>query len=103
MNLVIVISTDDAETIYNAMRLANLAVKKGDYVNVFMLGKAVLFQQISSDEFDVMGQINSFEGEFFVWGVCMKAHGIEPSATCPVGWMEDLYEAIKEADKVITF
>jgi len=33
----------------------------------------------------------------------MKAHGIEPSAACPVGWMEDLYEAIKEADKVITF
>lgn len=33
----------------------------------------------------------------------MKAHGIEPSSTCPVAWMEDLYEAIKEADKVITF
>ncbi|MCD6489519.1 MAG: hypothetical protein J7K20_02185 [Thermodesulfobacterium sp.] len=43
MNLIIVISTDDAETIYNAIRLANLAVKKGDYVSVFMLGKAVLF------------------------------------------------------------
>lgn len=25
------------------------------------------------------------------------------SSSCPVGWMEDLYELAMEADKVITF
>ncbi|CAN2039997.1 hypothetical protein GMMP15_1510031 [Candidatus Magnetomoraceae bacterium gMMP-15] len=66
MQLLFIISTDDAETTYNAMRLANVGVKKGDDVGVFMLGKGVLFEQNSSEQFDVMGQINSFEGDFYV-------------------------------------
>jgi hypothetical protein len=33
----------------------------------------------------------------------MKSHGLEGSSTCPIGWMEDLYELIKEADKIVTF
>ncbi|OEU74155.1 MAG: hypothetical protein BA864_11190 [Desulfuromonadales bacterium C00003093] len=64
--VLIVISTDDGESIFNAMRLANLGVKKGDEVSVFMLGKGVSFQKSGSDEFDVMGQINAFEGDFYV-------------------------------------
>ena len=44
MNILFIITTDDAETVYNAMRLANIAVEKGDEVNVFMLGKGVLFE-----------------------------------------------------------
>ncbi len=66
MNVLFIISTDDVETSYNAMRLANVAVKKGDDVNVFMLGKGVLFEQNSNDQFNVMEQINQFEGDFYV-------------------------------------
>jgi uncharacterized protein involved in oxidation of intracellular sulfur len=66
MNVLFIISTDDAETAYNAMRLANVAVKKEDDVSVFMLGKGVLFEQNNSDPFNVMEQINQFEGDFYV-------------------------------------
>ena len=66
MNVLFIISTDDAETAYNAMRLANVAVKKGDDVSVFMLGKAVLFEQSSTEQFNVMEQVNQFEGDFYV-------------------------------------
>jgi len=66
MNVLFIISTDDAETAYNAMRLANVAVKKDDDVSVFMLGKGVLFEQISNEEFNVMEQIDQFEGDFYV-------------------------------------
>ena len=66
MNALFIISTDDAETAYNAMRLANVAVKKGDEVSVFMLGKGVLFEKASNDPFNVMEQINQFEGDFYV-------------------------------------
>lgn len=66
MNVLFIISTDDAETSYNAMRLANVAVKKDDDVSVFMLGKGVLFEQNSNDQFNVMEQINQFEGDFYV-------------------------------------
>jgi uncharacterized protein involved in oxidation of intracellular sulfur len=66
MNVLFIISTDDAETAYNAMRLANVAVKKGDDVSVFMLGKGVLFERSSNEPFNVMEQVKQFEGDFYV-------------------------------------
>ena len=66
MKTLFIISTDDAETSYNAMRLANLAVKKGDEVSVFMLGKGVLYEKFSNDQFNVIEQINQFDGDFYV-------------------------------------
>jgi len=66
VSVLFIISTDDAETGYNAMRLANVAVKKGDEVSVFMLGRGVVFEQNNSDPFNVMEQINQFEGDFYV-------------------------------------
>lgn len=66
MKALFIITTDDAETAFNAMRLANVGVKKGDEVSVFMLGKGVLFEQTGTEEFDVMSQINQFEGDFYV-------------------------------------
>jgi len=66
MNVLFIISTDDAETAYNAMRLANVAVKKNDEVSVFMLGKGVLFEQGRPEPFDVIEQVNQFEGDFYV-------------------------------------
>ena len=66
MNVLFIVSTDDAETAYNAMRLANVAVTKGDEVSVFMLGKGVLYEKSSSDQFDIIDQVNQFEGDFYV-------------------------------------
>jgi uncharacterized protein involved in oxidation of intracellular sulfur len=66
MKLLFVISTDDAETAYNAVRLATVAVKKGDDVSMFMLGKGVLFEQNSNEQFNVMEQLQQFEGDFYV-------------------------------------
>jgi uncharacterized protein involved in oxidation of intracellular sulfur len=66
MNVLVIIYSGDAEAIYNAMRLANIGVEKGDEVSVFMLGKGVTFEQVDSTEFDVKGQIDQFEGDFYV-------------------------------------
>lgn len=66
MKALFIISTDDGETIFNAMRLANVGVGRGDEISVFMLGKGVLFEQQGSEIFDVMGQVNQFEGDFYV-------------------------------------
>jgi uncharacterized protein involved in oxidation of intracellular sulfur len=66
MNVLFIITSDDAETIYNAMRLANVGVERGDEVSVFMLGKGVLFEQCESEDYDVMGQMGKFEGDFYV-------------------------------------
>ena len=46
------------------MRLANVAVKKGDEVSTFMLGKDVLYEKSSNDQFNVIEQVNQFRGDF---------------------------------------
>ena len=68
MKVLFIISTDDAETRYNALRMANVGIKKGDEVSVFMLGKAVTYESLGTPEFDVVGQVEQFteEGDFYV-------------------------------------
>ena len=66
MKILCIISTDDGESIYNAMRLANIAEQRGNEVAVFMLGKGVCFERSQSDQFDVKGEIDKFGGDFFV-------------------------------------
>jgi len=66
MKVLFIITTDDGETIYNAMRMANIGVEKGDEVSVFMLGKGVTYENSGNEEFNVMGQMEKFEGDFYV-------------------------------------
>ena len=66
MKILMIIATDDAETAYNAMRLANIYVKKEHEVSVFMLGKGVVYEQNNAEPFNVVEQVNQFEGDFYV-------------------------------------
>ena len=66
MNILLIIAADDAETGYNAMRLANIYVKKKHEVSVFMLGKGVVYEQNNAEPFNVVEQVNQFEGDFYV-------------------------------------
>ena len=38
----IVVSSDDAETVWNALRLANFTLARGDEVKLFLFGKGVM-------------------------------------------------------------
>jgi len=60
MKLTIVLSTTHTETNWNALRLANLALKKGDEVSLFLLGEAVEYENASSDRFNIKQQIDTF-------------------------------------------
>jgi len=66
MNILFIIATNDAETIYNAMRLANVTVSKGNEVSVFMLGKGVLFEQSGNEQFNVQEQVDQYKGNMYV-------------------------------------
>jgi uncharacterized protein involved in oxidation of intracellular sulfur len=66
LNLLIIITVKDSEIVYNALRLANVAIAKGDEVSVFMLGEGVCFEQSSSPQFDFSGELNKFQGDFYV-------------------------------------
>jgi uncharacterized protein involved in oxidation of intracellular sulfur len=42
-------------------------------------------------------------GEILACGTCLKIRQMSGSKTCPVSSMKDLYEIIKQSDKVLTF
>lgn len=107
MKLTIVLSTNHAETNWNALRLANLALKKGDEVNVFLLGEAVEYERASSETYNIKQQIDTFlqsdKATVVACGTCMKMRNQENTEWCPIGGLEDFYVLVATSDKVLTF
>ena len=106
MKLAIVLSSSQAETNWNAFRLANLALSNGDVVSVFLLGKGVEYGKNTSAQFDVTQQVQKFlesDGRIVACGTCMTIRKQKSTQECPVGGIEDLYNLIVESDKVLTF
>jgi uncharacterized protein involved in oxidation of intracellular sulfur len=42
-------------------------------------------------------------GRIFACGTCIKTRGQEGSELCPISTMKEMYEIVKESDKVVTF
>ena len=107
MKIGIVISQNDPETVWNALRLANLAVNKGDIVSMFLTGKGVEYEQLSSPKFNIKEQVKKFlqseNAKIVACGTCMAIRKQNSSQECPAGGIEDLYRLITDSDKVITF
>jgi len=106
MNIGIVISTNDAETCWNALRYANFARGQRDEVKVFFMGKGVEYQKASTDKFNTIEQAEKFiqsGGKIYACGFCIKNREQEGSEMCPISTMKDMYDIIKESDKVVTF
>ena len=102
----IVITSQEAEKTWNAMRLALFAQKQGKQVSVFFLGAGVNYSKISTSKFDISDLVEEFVdsgGQVHACGLCLRLHSIKPSATCPVGTMKMLFELINQAQKVLTF
>lgn len=104
MKLGIVISSNDPETVWNAFRLGNLALKNEDKVSVFLLAKGVEAETLESEKFDVLGQMKEFAdntGEILACQTCLKFRNSNPEA-CEISTMSDLYHLIAESDKLIS-
>ena len=106
MKMGIVIYSNDPETVWNGFRLGSFALKEGDEVKVFLLAKGVECESLDTDQFEVTEQIRSFVdhgGKILACGTCLKIRGSEGSEMCPLSTMKDLYEIVKECDRVVTF
>ncbi len=102
----IIVYLNDSETVWNAFRFANFALKEGDEVKVFLLGKGVECESLDTDKFKVTEQMQTLVddgGEIFACGSCLKIRQSEGSEVCPSSTMKDLYEIVRESDKVVTF
>lgn len=105
MKVGIVISSNDPETVWNAFRFANFALKEGDDVKVFLLGKGVECEKLEDEPFNVPEQMQTFVdsgGKIYACGTCLKIRESE-AELCPISTMRDLYEIVKESDRLLTF
>lgn len=106
MKLGIVISTNEPETAFNALRLGNFAVKEGDEVRVFLVSKGVELDILDDPTFDVRGQAKSLlggGGKIMACGTCLKLRESGGSEICPLSTMKDLYELIRDSDRIVSF
>jgi uncharacterized protein involved in oxidation of intracellular sulfur len=107
MKLGIILSTNNAETNWNAFRLANLAITKGDDVTIFLLGEGVEYEKNSSDTFNIRQQVDTFllsdRAKILACGTCMKSRNKQGSDTCPISGLTELYEITAVSDKVLSF
>ena len=105
MNLGIIIYSSDAETVWNAFRLGVFSLQEGDKVKTFLLAIGVECEKLVDDKFNVMEQMQLFVdngGEILACGTCLKIRNSEGSELCPLSTMKDLYEMIRDSDKVIS-
>jgi uncharacterized protein involved in oxidation of intracellular sulfur len=106
MRLGIVVYSSDPETVWNAFRFGNFALRAGDEVKVFLLAKGVECESLDTDQFKTTEQMRSFidhSGSIFACGTCLEIRQSGGSGMCPISTMKDLYEIVKESDKVVTF
>ena len=105
MNLGIIITQTEPETVFNALRLALYSLQQGDQVRIFLSGKGVDIDKIEDPQFDVKEQAQKVldaAGEFLACGACLKLRNSTRSEICPLSTLKDQYEVICDSDKVIT-
>lgn len=106
MKLGIIVYSNDSETVWNAFRLGSFALKNGDHVKVFLLAKGVECESLNTNEFKISEQMQLFidaGGHILACGTCLKIRQSEGTALCPLSTMQDLYDLIKESNRVVSF
>ncbi len=106
MKIGVIISSNDAETCWNALRYANFCLGQKDEVKVFLTGKGVECEKVSSDKFNTIEQSDKFlksSGNIYACGTCIKAREQKETNICPISTLKDMYEIVRDSDKVVTF
>lgn len=107
MKIGIIISQTNPETVWNALRFANFALKQEDEVKIFLIGEGVEYESSSSEKFNIKEQATNFlkseKAKIFACGTCLKSRNQEQTSTCPMSTVKDLYELVRECDKILTF
>jgi uncharacterized protein involved in oxidation of intracellular sulfur len=111
MTFLIVISSNDPETVWNAYRVGSTALTHDHEVTIFLLGSGVEAPLLSTIKYDIREQIEVFRasgGKTIGCGLCCESRKdlmpqLEQELSCVMGSMQQLYTLIAESDKVLTF
>lgn len=102
----IVIYSNDVETVWNALRLANYSKTQGDSVSIFLLGKGVELDNLVKSESTIKEQSDKFlnnGGTILGCGTCLKSRNNNEPQVCKFSSLKDLYEIIRKNKIVMTF
>ena len=105
MKLGMIITQTDAETVFNALRLALYSLEQGDEVRVFLSGRGVEIDRIEDPKFDVKTQaqrVLDAGGQFLACGACLKLRNSQGSEVCPLSTLKDHYEIVRDSDRLVT-
>ena len=105
MKLGLIIYSTDAETVWNGFRLGVFSLTQGDQVTAFLLAKGVECESLDTAQFKVTEQMQAFVdngGRILACGTCLKLRHSEGSEICPLSTMKDLYEIVRDSDRVVT-
>lgn len=108
MKIGILISTNDAETLWNAFRFANLCLNTDvtNEVTIFLNSKAVAYEEADSKQFNIKELAKTFvlsEGKLLACGKCLGFRGLEENEVRHKGGQKDLYEMVITSDKLLCF
>jgi uncharacterized protein involved in oxidation of intracellular sulfur len=106
MKLGVIVYSGDAEVVWNAFRFGNFTLNQGDQVKVFLLAKGVEAESLDIDKFKVTDMMKDFVkagGQILACGTCLSFRRSEGNKLCPISTMQDMYNIVKESDKVVTF
>lgn len=101
-----VIYSNDVETVWNALRLANFSVSAGDTVKIFLLGKGVELDTLAKKNPDVKEQTDLFlkaGGTILGCGTCLQSRNNLAPQVCKMSSMADLYDIIRKSKTLLTF
>ena len=101
-----VIYSNDTETVWNALRLANYSKAQGDIVSIFLLGKGVELDNLVKTNSDLKEQADKFldnGGIILGCGTCLRSRKNNEPQVCKFSSLKDLYEIIRENKIVLTF
>ena len=106
MKIGIVISTNEAEVVWNAFRFGVTSLKANHEAKVFLINKGVELEDIKNEKYNLKEQVNSFienKGQILACGTCLKSRDKEGTSVCPLSTMKDLLKLVEESDKILTF
>ena len=102
----IVIYSDDPETAWNALRLANFAISSGDTVEIFLLGRGVVLDTLAKYNNDIKEQSDKFlesGGIILGCGTCLISRNNLTPQVCKMSSLSDLYALVRKNKILLTF
>lgn len=106
MQINLIIETNDAEIIWNALRLGTTALDAGHDVETFLLGDGVEAPDVTTEKYNPPGLLRKYlndGGDLEACGTCMDSRNIDAGELRPRSTMDELLRIVEEGDRVLTF